>query len=124
MVKTAHLRNADNLSPGGRLDGPGLGRILVQRQMAPAVMVVVEERLQMARQTGLIENDDMIQAFAAYGANHPFYVRTLPGRPWGRQDLFDAHGLHLLHELLPEDPVPVAEQIAGAVSQGKASRSW
>jgi hypothetical protein len=50
-------------------------------------------------------NDHMIQALAANGADHPFDIGTLPGRPWRRKHWLDAHGLHRIDEILPEDPM-------------------
>ena len=73
----------------------------------------------MARQAGLIKNDDVIQIFPANGADHPFDIRALPGRAWGGQHLFDSHRFHLLHKLLAEDPIAIAEEIAGRRVPGK-----
>src|SRR3954471_18191565 len=73
----------------------------------------------MTRQTGLIQNDDMIQALAPDGADHALDVSALPGRARGGQHWFDAHGLHLLDELLAENPVPVAQQITWCRVPGK-----
>src|SRR3954464_12401159 len=87
--------------------------------MTTAVMVVVEKRSQMTRQAGLIQNDDVIQALAANRADHAFDIRPLPGRAWGRQDLFDAHGLHLVDKVLAEDAVAIPQEIAGSRVPGK-----
>jgi hypothetical protein len=73
----------------------------------------------MARQTGLVENDDVVQAVPAKSADDPFDVSALPGRAWGREHLFDAHGLDLLDRVLTEDAVPVTEQIAGCAVPGE-----
>jgi hypothetical protein len=113
MVQTADLRNADDPSLLGRLHGPWLGRIFLQRQVTTAVMVVVEKRSEMARQAGVIEDDDLIQALPANGSNHSFDVRALPGRARSGQHLFDSHRLDLLHKLVAEDPIAVPEQITG-----------
>src|SRR3982750_2921384 len=96
MVQTTGLRNTDDAPPFGGLYRSWFGCVLVQRQVTAAVMVVVDKRLEMAGQAGLMEHDDVIQALPANGANHPFDIGALPGRPWGRQDLFDAHRLYLL----------------------------
>ena len=70
--------------------------------------------MQMARQAGLIKNDHVVQALAANGADHPFDVGALPRRTRGRQDLLDSHRFHLLDEGLSEDPIAIAQQIAGS----------
>jgi hypothetical protein len=49
----------------------------------------------------------VIQALAANGADHPFDIGTLPGRPRRRKHSFDAYGLHLVDEILPQDPIVV-----------------
>ena len=73
----------------------------------------------MTSEAGLVPDDDMIQAFPAKGADHALDVGPLPRRARRSQDLFDPHRLDLLHELLAEDPVPVAEEIAGRTVPGK-----
>src|SRR5215831_1556837 len=55
----------------------------------------------------------MIQALASNGPDESFHVGPLPRGSRRRQYWFDPHGLHLLDKLLPEDPVPIAQQIAG-----------
>jgi hypothetical protein len=72
-------------------------------------MVMVSESSQVARQVGFAPHDHVIQALSPNGADHPLDVGSLPGRPGRREHLFDAHGLHLLHEVRPEDPIPVAQ---------------
>src|SRR3982751_3226218 len=109
MVQTTGLRNTDDASLFGRLYRSWFGCVLVQRQVTAAVMVVVDKGLELARQAGWMEHDHVIQALSANGANHPFDIGALPGRPWGRQDLLDAHRLHLLDEMESEDEVPTPE---------------
>ena len=78
MVETTDLRDTDHPSFFGRLYGTRLGRIFRQSEMATAVMVVVEKQSEMARQTGLVENDQVVQALPANRADHPFDVGALP----------------------------------------------
>ena len=40
----------------------------------------------------LVEDDYVVQAFPPDGPDHPFHKRILPRRPWGSDDLLDAHG--------------------------------
>ena len=65
-----------------------------------------------AVQRALAEDDHVIQALAADGSDEPFDVCPLPRRPRRRQHLFDAHRLHLLDEVLAEDPIAIPQQIA------------
>src|SRR5215471_2095860 len=80
--------------------------------MCATPMIVVRESSEMARQAGFTEYDHVIQALPANGADHPLDIGSLPRRPGRREHLFDAHGLHLLHKILPEDRIAIAKQIA------------
>lgn len=86
------------------------GRVSIERQMSPRFMVIVEIRIENAREMSLIENDDMVKALAAYRAYHSLHVRILPWRSWRRDDFFDTHVLDALAEELAVDPVAIANQ--------------
>ena len=43
----------------------------------------------------------------------PLHISTLPWSEGRRKYLLDPHCLYLVHELLSEDPIAVAQQIAG-----------
>src|SRR6516225_2454074 len=75
-------------------------------------MVILHEVSEVASQAGFTEYDHVIQALPPKGADHPLDIGSLPGRPGCREHLWEAHRLHLLHQVRPEDPIPVAQQIA------------
>src|SRR5215472_4864261 len=75
-------------------------------------MIIVGESSEMAIQAGLAPYDHVIQALSPNGPDHPLDVGSLPGRAGRREHLFDAHRLHLLHEVRTEDPIAVAQHIA------------
>ena len=75
-------------------------------------MIIVCESSEVARQAGLTEYDHVIQALPANRADYPLDIGSLPRRPGRREHLFDTHRLHLLHEVRPEDPIAIAQQIA------------
>jgi len=112
MVEPAHLGDRNNPPCVWWLDRAWLWRVLLQAQVRATPMVIVRERSEVARQAGFTEYDHVIQALAAQGADHPLDIGSLPRRPRRREHLFDAHRLHLLHEVRPEDPVAIAQQIA------------
>ena len=66
----------------------------------------------MALQSAFVEYDEVIQTLAADAAAQPLDVSPLPRRTWRRQHLLDAHRLDLIHELMTEDTVTIAQQIA------------
>lgn len=82
-------------------------------------MIVVHETLQMTIQAPFTEHDYVVQALAADGADDPFDISPLPRRTRCRQHLVDPHGFDLVHEIFPEDPVAIAQQIAGRGVPGK-----
>src|SRR5688572_10931545 len=53
-------------------------RILVQCQLRPRPVVIINERLEVPEQTALVEHDRMIKALATDCANDPFDIGTLP----------------------------------------------
>ena len=65
MVQAADLWEGNDGTCRGRLHGPGLGAILVQREMCPASVVVLKVCRQYTAQVTLIEDDDVIETFAA-----------------------------------------------------------
>ena len=65
MMQSADLRNFDHLTKRGRFDGSADRCIFFERQMHPATFVVLEIIFQDATQPGLMEDHDMVQAFAA-----------------------------------------------------------
>src|SRR6516225_5174704 len=111
MMEAAHLGDRHNPPGFWSLDGAWLGRILLQAQVRATPMIIVGESSQVAIQAGFAPYDHVIQALSPNGADHPLNVGPLPGRAGRREHLFDAHRLHLLHEVRPEDPIPVAQQI-------------
>src|SRR5215472_4952091 len=80
--------------------------------MSAPPMVIICIRRKVLVQGSLAEYDHMVQALAADRANQPFHVSPLPRRPWCRQHLLDPLRFHLIYELLAEDLVAVAEQVA------------
>ena len=59
----------------------------------------------------LVQDDHVIQAFAANTPDEPLDVRILPRTPWGDQHFFNPHMLHPLPKRGAIDAVPIAQQI-------------
>jgi len=77
-MQAADFRNLDHLTERRKLDGSADGRIFFERQMRTASFVVFEIILQNPAQPGVMENDDVIQAFATDGAYQSFRKGILP----------------------------------------------
>ena len=61
----------------------------------------------------------MIEALPTNGANDALYIGSLPRRTRCRQNFADAHVSHLFLELMAEDRIAVAQQVAGRFVKGK-----
>jgi hypothetical protein len=65
MMQTTDLREWDNLARSGWVYRTALRTILVEREMRSRLVVIVKVRRQHAAQVTLIEDDDVIETFAA-----------------------------------------------------------
>jgi hypothetical protein len=101
MVQTADLWEGDNGACRRRLYGPRLRTILIQREMRPASVVITKVRRQHTAQVTLIEDDDVIETFAADRADDALDVGILPWRSRCSDDLLDRHRLNTIAEDLP-----------------------
>ena len=93
MVQAADLWEGNNGTCGGWLYRPRLRAILAEREMCAAPVVVVEVRRQHTAQVTLVEDDDVIEAFAADRADDAFDIGVLPWRSRRGDDLLDSHRL-------------------------------
>src|SRR3977135_3520538 len=91
MVQAADLWKGDNSACRRWLYGPRLWAILVQREMRPAVGVILKIRRQRAAQAQSIEDDDVIETFAADRADDSLDIGVLPRRSRRGDDLLDRH---------------------------------
>jgi hypothetical protein len=60
----------------------------------------------------LVQDDDMVQAFAAETPDEPFDVGVLPRTAGSDQYFFDPHVPHPLPKSSAVDTVPIAQEIA------------
>src|SRR5207302_2949152 len=119
-MQAADFRNLDHLTERRKLDRSVDGRIFFERQMRTASFVVFEIILQNPAQPGLMENNDVIQAFATDGAHQSFRKGILPRRSRRSQDFPNAHRFRRLTELLTVHAVAVAQQVTRGVVPGES----
>jgi hypothetical protein len=67
-METAHLLDSHDSSEFWRLHRPWLGRILGQREMCSASVIICRERSYVPVQRRLIEDDYMMEASAPNGS--------------------------------------------------------
>ena len=56
------------------------------------------------------KHDQVIQTLSADGAYDSLGVRVLPGGPWCSRDLFHAHCVNSISEVLPVDSIAVSDK--------------
>ena len=66
-----------------------------------------------------MQHDHMIEALTTNGSNHSLDIGPLPRRAGCRQDLADAHISQLFSEIMAENGITVAQQVARKLSEGK-----
>ena len=84
-----------------------LGTVVVERLVWPHGVVVGEVRAQEPAQMGLTQNEEVVEALAADGADHPFREGVLPGRSGGGDHRPDPHGVDAPREGLAVDRVSI-----------------
>jgi len=81
MVQAAQLSPLDDASLDWQLRSAWFWSVFGQRQMGAPLMIIIRISGKVMVQRPLAENDHVIQALAADGADEPFDVRPLPRRP-------------------------------------------
>jgi hypothetical protein len=111
MMQAADHREGDDLPLIGGLSPAGFGGVLVEREVCPGSVIVLEVLAQDASQVLLAKNDDVVEAVPPNGTDHALAVRVLPRRPRGGEDLLDSHRMHSTNEVRAIDLVSVSDDI-------------
>ena len=78
MMETSDLWERDDLAGLGWVYRAALRTILVEREVRSRRVVIVKVGRQHASQVTLVEDDDVIETFAANRANDALHVSVLP----------------------------------------------
>jgi hypothetical protein len=108
MMQATNLGNRYDATRRRLLHFPVRRRVLLQRQVRAAFMIIGQKRFQLAQQRYVVNNDQMVEALPANRPNHPFDVRPLLRYTRRTQHLPNPQVLELLREVATEDPVTVA----------------
>ena len=79
MVEAADFAQLDELAHRRRLDVSGVRSVLVQGEVSSRPMVVADIGSEDAAEMCLVQDNHVIEAFAAKRADNLFHVRVLPG---------------------------------------------
>jgi hypothetical protein len=78
MMEASHLGEGDNIACGRKLYATRPRAVLVEREMRSGVMMILKIARQYAAQVTLVEDDNVIQTFAADRTDETLDVRVLP----------------------------------------------
>ena len=120
MMQSTDFGNPHDPAQRGRLDGPSVWRILLEREVSSCAVIVGEVAGQDAPQVPFAEDENVIQRLAPDRADEPLGEGILPGAARGREDLLDPHALHSVPEGTAVDVVAIAQEIgrSGIVREG------
>jgi hypothetical protein len=79
-MKPADLRNGDDLATWRGVDVSGLGTVVVERLVGTHGIVVGDVGAQKPGEMSLVQDEEMVEALAADGADHSLHEGILPGR--------------------------------------------
>jgi len=95
VMEASHFRDLDHPSKYRRLDRSRFRRIFIQCQMRARMQIVLKIRFQNPTQRTFVEHHNVIEAFAAYGADEALGVWILPRRSGSRQHFLNLSSLEL-----------------------------
>src|SRR5881628_362226 len=98
MMQTTDFGNLHDLAHLRPLDGFHVWGVLVEREVSSCAVIVHEVAGQNVAQVPLAQNEDMVQALAAYRADEPFREGILPRPVGGRQHFTNPHAIDTLPE--------------------------
>jgi hypothetical protein len=78
-------------------------------------MIILEVTGQQPPEMALVQDNQVVQAFAAGAANEPFHVEILPWDLGGNENLLDPHVWHSPPKVRPVDTITVAQELPRCV---------
>src|SRR4029450_4205092 len=103
-----HFPDQANIQP---LDWPRHRTIHLQPPVRAPAMIILEVFRQEPLEMSLVQDDHVIQAFAANTPDQPLDIRILPRTPRADDHLFDPYVLHPLPKRDSVDVVPIPQEI-------------
>src|SRR5882762_5538827 len=90
--------------------------------MRARAVVVAQVAVQATTEVSLIQDDHVVEEFAADGADHAFDEGILPRGAWCSENLGDEHALRPSSKLTAVNAVAIAQEIAAASHRGMPRR--
>jgi hypothetical protein len=111
VLQATDFWNLHDPASCGHLDRPGIGCVLVEREVGARLMVIDKVTSQDSTQMSFPQDEDMVETVAPDRTDQALGERTLPGAVWRRENFLDLQALHAMAELLAIDLVTVAQEV-------------
>src|SRR5258708_971418 len=102
-----------SLSPGSA-NRARSGRILIQGQVSPRLIIVASVRFQDPAQMCLAQDNDVVHTFTPDRSDQPFDKAILPRRGWCGRLVPDSHGTQSACDDGAVDPIAVSDHVTGS----------
>ena len=109
MVQPTDLRDLDDRTHTGRVDGSGLRGVFAEREMRSRLVVIGKVRGQDSTEMLLAEDNHVIETISTNGSDKPLSVGILPGRPRCCEHLVDSDAAHSTAKLVSVDAIAIAD---------------
>src|SRR6266481_6269892 len=106
----------------GSLNWARNGRILIQGQVRPRLIIVASVRFQDPAQMCLAQDNDVVHTFTPDRSDQPFDKAILPGGGRCNRLVPDAHGTQSACDDRTVDAVPVPDHVARSLVPGECLR--
>jgi hypothetical protein len=118
-LKTADIRELDDLPQLRRLHGAMVGRVQFQGPVNPPPIVEIDVASHEPAQVPLVKDNDVVQAFSTERPDNPFGVGILPRTPRCGGHFLDVKAAHPPAEDVTVDAIAIANQVLGRGVKGK-----
>src|SRR3984893_5553446 len=106
----------------GSLNRARSGRILIQCQVSPRLIIVASVRFQNPAQMCLAQDNDVVHTLTPDRSDQPFGKAILPRRGRCGRLVPDAHGAQSARDDAAIDPVAIADEVVRSLIPGKRLR--
>ena len=111
VMQPADVGDLNDRAAGRRLRCPSQGRVLVQRQVRPPLVIIGQELPERASKRPLVQDDHVIETLSPWGPDQAFDERILPRAACRRRDFLSATTLQQPPEGGSVTAIAVAQEV-------------
>ena len=111
MMQTADLGNREHATSLWPFNLTWRGRVPIERQVGPGVVVIVEIGMQNPFEEDVAQHDQVLETLTTDRADQSFAIRVPPGRSRRRDHFFNAHALDSRLKVVSINAVAVSDHV-------------